>query len=120
MRAKLLILFILTLLSVTYTNDIYSQKAPKSNRKAEKEVAKQRKEKGKEARKSDKDAMKKHYKAQGKKTSRRMKKNQRKTIKLKKNKRPPFWESWFSYTELEMYKIELLSSHFYLEIKEER
>ena len=47
MRAKLLILFILTLLSVTCTNDIYSQKAPKSARKAEKEVVKQRKVKGK-------------------------------------------------------------------------
>lgn len=113
MRAKLLILFILTLLSVTCTNDIYSQKAPKSARKADKEVSKQRKEKGKEARKSDNDAMKRHYKSQGKKTSRRMKRNQRKTIKIKKNKRPPFWKSWFSESELEMYKIEYLASFFY-------
>lgn len=118
MRAKLIILFILTLLSVTYTNDIYSQKAPKNNRKAEKEVSKQRKAKGKEARKTDNDAIKKHYKSQGKKTSRRMKKNQRKTIKLKKNKRRPFWESWFSSSGLEVYKIELLSSIFFYDLKE--
>jgi len=119
MRAKLLILFILTLMSVTYTNDIYSQKAPKSNRKAEKEVSKQRKAKGKEARKSDNDAIKRHYKSQGKKTNRRMKRNQRKTIKMKKNKRPPFWKTWFSAAELELYKIEFLASLFYRDLNVE-
>lgn len=91
------------------TSYVYAQGGSKSNRKAEKELVKQRKAKGKEARKSDKKVMKNHYKSQGKKTEKRMKKNQRKTIKMKKNRRPPFWKSWFSYYfNLEMYKIEFL------------
>jgi hypothetical protein len=75
----------------------------------QKEVAKQRKEKGKAARKEDKAMLKNHYKAQGKETSKRMKKNHKRTIKQKKNKRPPFWKKWFSSRDLELYKIEFLS-----------
>lgn len=96
MRAKVVIIYLFTFLAITCVNTLYSQDGSKSNRRAEKEVVKQRKAKGKEARKNDKATMKKHYKAQGKKTSKRMKKNQKRTIKQKKNKRPPFWESWFN------------------------
>ena len=96
MRAKVIIISLFTFLAITCFNPIYSQDGSKSNRKAEKEVVKQRKAKGKEARKNDKATLKNHYKAQGKKTSKRMKKNQKRTIKQKKNKRPPFWESWFN------------------------
>ena len=96
MRTKVIILKLFIFLCFISTTHVYAQDGSKSNRKAEKELVKQRKAKGKAARKSDKEVMKNHYKAQGKKTKKRMKKNQRKTIKMKKNKRPPFWKSWFN------------------------
>lgn len=109
MRAKLIILCLFTFLCSTYNNPLYSQDGSKSNKRAEKELVKQRKAKGKEARKADKATMKNHYKAQGKATSKRMKRNQKNTIKKKKNKRPPFWKSWFTFNYLELYKIEILA-----------
>jgi len=106
MRTKILILKIIFLCLFILTNKIEAQEHPKSGKKVQKEVSKQRRIKEKEAKKADKKTIKAHYKAQGKKTSRRMKRNHRKSDKMKKNRRPFFIKSWFSYSDLELYKIE--------------
>jgi DNA-binding transcriptional regulator YbjK len=108
MRAKVIIISFFILLAFVFTNQLCAQDSSLSNKKAEKEVVKQRKAKGKAARKDDKKVMKSHYKAQGKETRKRMKKNERKSKRIRKNKKPPFWESWFSQFNLEMYKIEYI------------
>jgi len=109
LKAKVIILHLFLILANVYSSDLLAQDQPKNNRQANKEVAKQRKSKAKEAKKADKEAMKFHYKSQGKKTKRRMKKNQKRTIKMKKNKKPPFWKSWFTAKMLELYIIERIA-----------
>ena len=108
MSTKVIIITFSILITLMYPAALYSQDAPKGNKQANNELVKQRKAKGKEAKKADKKAIKAHYKAQGRKTKRRMKKNQRRSNRKKKNRRPPFWKSWFSNNDLEMYNIEFL------------
>ena len=96
MRAKLIILSLFASLSFFSNAKLLGQDASPSNKKVDKEVRKQKKAKGKEARKEDKKAIQAHYKAQGKETRKRMKRNERKSKRLKKNRRPPFWKSWFN------------------------
>jgi len=108
MRTKILILKVILILLVFAPNKLDAQDYPKSSKKVQKEVLKQRRSKEKEAKKDDKKTIKAHYKSQGKKTSRRMKKNHRKSDKMKKNRRPFFIKSWFSFNDLELYRIEII------------
>jgi len=95
MRAKLIIISVFVFFGLLTPNKVLAQDNPRSNKRANKELVKQQKKKRKEAKKDDKAAMKWHYKSQGKSTRKRMKKNHRKTKRLLKNKKPPFWKTWF-------------------------
>jgi hypothetical protein len=94
LSAKLKIILVLSVLTLTQFSVIYSQKPNINQRKEQKALNKQRKNRAKEARNGHDEALKHHRDIQGKKTRKRMKKNLRKTNKTKKNKRT-IRKNWF-------------------------
>ena len=72
LTAKLKIILVLSVLTLTQLSVIYSQKPNKSQRKEQKALNKQRKNRAKQARKGHDEALNHHSDIQGKKTRKRI------------------------------------------------